>query len=463
MRIRLSLLEWSYLVLSGVVVTISTVKALPFPIIDASLFEYFGRAMLHGQRLCIDLVDNKPPSIYLVNMLWQALFGPNYALHKTAEGAINLGSVVLFALALRKAGVGAWALGTFLFSFFFLIPYPQFDLTQHYAVFFIVLGIYLQFAGRTLWSGVALGAASTFWVPSALTLIAILLRPSSKRERLAFVAGFAGLLALAVIVESLLFGPCLWRMLKWSGYVARTPIAGASVFTANLLHAAVLPGIVTLLALLAVVVRRPLSERSRFALTWSGCMLLGGLIPPTLLEHYFLPSTPALAMAIASFGIEWRLFVGPPLAVALRASAALVALVALALTLWQTVAEGSAYQRNARFYQGLGDWIRASTGPGAAVYTPDFSLEIQLAADATNLGLSSHPEDRQPDVVVAGPMSLLSMVNSPQPTNINFGFASSLYVPVCADKTGPYLIVFIASRKASKFRCENLKVSPWGE
>jgi hypothetical protein len=301
-----SKIDWVYVALSALAVVVSVLKAPVFPINDPALFEYFGWAMLHGQRLYADLLDVKPPSIFVVNALWQTLFGDNYALHTYAEAAVIAASIALFALFLRRRQIPAWALGTFLFAVFFSIPFPQFNYTQHYAIFFIVLGLYLSARGWNLFAGGALALASTFWPPAALTCIPILLEPSGRRERILLLGGFlgtAGLYALAMVAA---FGPHIFDyfLTVWTNYAGRAPQITISQLEVTLFDSALGPGIGVLLLLLLLAVRRPVSAASRFALIWSACALAGTAIPPRFSEHYFLPSVPALAMAIAAFGLS---------------------------------------------------------------------------------------------------------------------------------------------------------------
>src|ERR1700732_1363717 len=139
---KLALGDWLYVAASALAVAGSILKAPFFPSDDPALFEYYGWAMLHGQRLYADLLDVKPPSIYVVNELWQWLFGENYALHTYAEAAVAAATIALFALLLRRWKIRACALGTFLFAVFFTLPLREFDFAEQYAVFFIVLGLY---------------------------------------------------------------------------------------------------------------------------------------------------------------------------------------------------------------------------------------------------------------------------------------------------------------------------------
>jgi hypothetical protein len=455
---RPSLTDWVYLGLSALAVVIPVFKAPFFPINDPAFFEYFGRAMLHGQRLYVDLIDSKLPSIFVVNALWQALFGDNYALHTYAEAALNAASIALFAILLRRRQIPAWALGTFLFAVFFSIPFPQFNYTQHYAIFFIVLGLYLSARGWNLFAGGALALASTFWPPAALTCIPILLEPSGRRERILLLGGFlgtAGLYALAMVAA---FGPHIFDyfLTVWTNYAGRAPQITISQLEVTLFDSALGPGIGVLLLLLLLAVRRPVSAASRFALIWSACALAGTAIPPRFSEHYFLPSVPALAMAIAAFGLSKKHVLRRPF---LAVGAA-----ALSLFMFErsaTLARG--FSERANEVVVVGGWIRSNIGAGGTVYPDEFAPELELAASArrppTEAGLQDILRKRfawkiPPQVIVFGPYTIPDSVRQGHSVTVTSGPTTRpfKYVPVCLGLTGPYA-VYVLPRSAKAFRC----------
>jgi len=453
----LSRSDWMWLGLSALAVVVSVLKAPSFPINDPALFEYFGRQMLHGQRLYADLLDVKPPSIFVVNALWQRLFGDDYALHTYAEATVNAGAIVLFALMLRRWKIEAWALGTFLFAAFFSLPFPQFDYTQHYAVFFIVLGLYLSACSRNVWAGAALALATTFWFPAALTALPILLQPIARRERLLLVSGFAGMLALYLVVLLVFFGPRLFSDFErlWGMRVGRYGFDLIDLRrTINL--SALAPAIGVLLLLLLMVVRRPLAPASRFALIWSACALAGTAIPPDFFEHYFLPSVPALVMAIASFGPTFRDVMRRPIIAA-------AALLLLYNDAQRIVANTDKFERQAETIVVLGEWIRSSIGGGATIYTYEYLPELDLVASAVMPGRSSLLDftgerfnwPHFPQVIVFGPHTPLPhIVEARKPIVARGRKRTVKYVPVCTDSTAIFLVYSIPSLAAS-FHCRN--------
>jgi len=445
--------EWVYLSLSGLAVVISLLKAPIQPINDSAQFELFGRAMLHGQHLYTDLRDNKLPGIFLINLGYQALFGTNYFLHNCAGAAINLASFALFALMLRRLQVAAWAFGTFLFAVFFSIPYATFNFGQHYAVFFIVLGLYLGFRRADFWGGLALLVATTFWIPAVLMWIPIVAQRLERRRLLAFAAGFASPLALAAAVGLALNGPsvALFFPKIWTSYVENSVKYNIKYELGfNLTHSAMLPSLAVLLALLVMVIRKPIAETSRFGLIWSACALVGSLIPPNFSEHYYLPSIPALAMAIASFGIAKKDFIRRP-------DVAVVAAIALVIAGGQTVHNALIVREASAYVQVLGNWIRDSVGSDANVYPYNYFPDIQLAAEARNTGPVWKPGQPIPDVIVAGPRSLSKMVRTRQAVGMKFGSTRQIYVPACPRNTGGMIAIYTLPSRASGFDCARIQ------
>ena len=438
--------------LAALAVAVSVLKSPSFPINDPALFEYFGRSILHGERLYgAELVDNKLPSIYLINALWQLLFGSNYFLHKCAAALVNLASIALFALALRKLEVEAWALGSFLFAAFFSLPFPQLDYAQHYAVFFIVLGVFLGAFGRFAFAGVAISVATTFWLPAALTCVPMLLQPLERKQRAMFLRGFLGTGAVLALVLGVFIGAraligflFVWKSYAWG---INFPLARLedTLFVSSLGSA-----ILAMLALLLIVLRRPSTPTARFALIWSACMLAGFAIPPRFSEHYLLPSTPALAMAIACYGVSFKDVLRRPIL-------ALAAVALLAFAARNTIRQAIYDDSYAAYSQRMGHWIAANLGPGAVIYTFEFVPEVLLAADGVGPGRSDPRAGpfawgRMPDVLVFGPHEAPDSARRHFDITAQRDSATITYVAVCPGRTGG-LIIYAVSSKAGAFAC----------
>jgi hypothetical protein len=440
--------DWLYLGLSALAVVASVFKAPRFPSDDSALFEYFGWAMLHGQRLYGDLLDVKLPSIFVVNALWQRLFGERYILHTCAEATVAAATIALFALLLRRWRVQAWALGTFLFAVAFVLPFNEFDFAEHYAVFFIVLGLFLSAQGRNLWAGVALAIATTFWFASALTCIPILLQPTVARNRLTLIAGFAGTCVLYAIAALAAFGPGPIAHLihAWPERIAAVPLRWKFMEPLDWTIGA-------LVLLLLVAARRPLGAASRFALTWSCCAALGTAIPPNFFESYFLPLTPALSMAIASFGLSRASLLRRPL-FAVGALVLVVLATHRAFVIWDAI---GSLESN---YVPVGAWIRSSIGTGATIYSEEYIPEVYLAAHARMPGpasLLAFSQERlewirPPRLLIFGPRNPSPAVRSNQPL-FAMRHDRKEYDPVCAGRTGS-LILYAPPRDVDAFHCQ---------
>jgi hypothetical protein len=202
--------------------------------------------------------------------------------------------------------------------------------------------------------------------------------------------------------------------------------------------------------LLAVVVRRPIPPAARFAFVWLACAFVAGFIPPSFAEYYFLPTIPPLAMAIAAFEPRLRDIVRHPLT-------SLAALALFGITLRQTVYNTTAVRVNSAYVQHLGEWIRASYGSGAEVFTASYFPEIQLAADSRNIGRLWSRGEPAPNVIIADPRGLPQLLRLPRPIKWKFGDADFVYVPVCPNLTGPILIYALRSN-ADAFNCRTLSL-----
>ncbi len=442
-----------YLGLAGLAVAISVFKVPRFPIGDPALFEYYGKALLHGGALYAgNLIDNKLPSVYLINALWQALFGSNYFLHACAEAAFNLGSIALFAAALRRAGIEAWALGALLFAVFLSLPFPYFDTVYHYAIFFVVLGIFLRFHDRDLWAGVSIAAATTFCFPAALTCVPILMqRPRPARIR--FLAGFFGFAVLVALGMTAIFGPHVFVVLtkQWQAYVAHVDWSEFSQHAVVLLASGMGAGILAMLALLLLVVRRSASGAARFALVWLACALGGFVISPQFVtDRFLLPSVPAFAMAIASYN--------PALDdVKRRPIVAIVALALLLLTAINSARDANKVGLYAEYVQSYGAWVRASVGSGAPMFVRDWAPEVPLAADALMLrryddaGRLVVPASTQ--LLVLGPFEIPDAARRGEDLTLPSGSRQLLFKRVCPRDHPLFLILYAVASKTDAFSC----------
>jgi hypothetical protein len=156
-----------WLLLTGLVVAGGLLKTPQFPTNDPALFEYYGQQLLRGQRLYVDLWDNKLPSIYLINEFWQWLFGAQYRWHIVVEMLMNAGSVTLFLALLRRHKLSTWPWATCCFAAILVLPPAAgYDYTEFYALP-LILGALLA-VDVPLLAGACIALAATFWLPSLL-------------------------------------------------------------------------------------------------------------------------------------------------------------------------------------------------------------------------------------------------------------------------------------------------------
>src|SRR6202162_1803487 len=455
--------EWLYVALSALALVGSVVKAPFFPSDDPALFEYYGWAMLHGQRLYADLLDVKPASIYLGHELWQWLFGENYALHTYAEAAVAAATIALFALLLRRWKIRAWALGTFLFAAFFMLPLREFDYAEQYAVFFIVLGLYLSARGSNFFGGAAIALGTTFWPPAVLTTIPILVQPIARRERLLLGAGFVATVVLYLVVSLAAFGPQFFADLGevWAeratarGYMGPFRIVGLPYG----------PAIAALGLMVVLAVRRPVGDASRFALIWSACALAGTAVPPNFFENYFVPSPPAFAMAIASFGFSIGDVVRRPMMARIAAFVVVLAAAGLIVIAVQRVASLRtmliAFETN---YVVVGHWIRSSLGSGATSLSDEYLPEVYLAAHArmpyhSSLLLFSAERGTwrsDPQALIFGPHHTPAFTQAQKPLAATL-HGGLIFDPACPGRTGT-LVLYASHDSVAALRCTSYQL-----
>lgn len=378
----------------AVLIALAGIPALlipPYPVNDAALFEYYGRAIIHGARLYRDLLDVKPPSIYFVNALMQWAFGSNYFLHTLAEAILNGASIVLFVLLARTLRTPAPWSGTVLFAapFCFSIPY---NTVQHDATFFILLGFLLAARGAPLAAGCACALASTFWLQSVLILPALLVVTGGHARRVQALLSYGGTLAAyAMGLRPLLGADWLQRMTAvWGPNLAlhpSNPFAIIPLIVASSLTGA---SIIALLLLVAATWRGPLESARAFALVWSACALVAAFVPLRVYPIYLVPLIPALAMTIATFGVS-------PVQLRQRAVLAVAATAAMLVAVRNGVAGTETAWTYARLTHEAGMWIANNAGNRRVLYTDGYYPELYLASGAVPVS---------PDGIVANDLRL---------------------------------------------------------
>jgi hypothetical protein len=276
------------------------------PTASAAFYEYVGHALIDGKTLYRDVWDNKLPSIYYLNALWQLAFGSRYVLHWAVEVVVLLTTVGLFATFARREGIALWGPATFIVAFFLsLPPLRHFNYTEPYATALIMLALVAAQRGAPIASALALTLAATFWLPAVFQAAPILVLCSDRAQRVRFLAAFlaSAIVAAAAIVRVFGGAPILagladmygWERVRWDRAFA--------LFEARHVWGALNnTGLLVLVVFALGVLRRPANEAERVALVWLVSALLGAAISLEFSEHEFLPVVAPLAFAIVTYG-----------------------------------------------------------------------------------------------------------------------------------------------------------------
>jgi hypothetical protein len=425
-------------------------RARSFPYEDAALFEYVGRAIVHGGRLYVDIWDNKLPSIYLVNALWQLLFGEHYGLHKLAEVAVNALSVGLFAVVLRIMGVKAWAPAICALAWTLALA-TVLDAAEYYALPCILLAYALALSrSSAVGAGAALAIATSFWIPSLLLVIPLLADSDSKSTRRSLIVGFtaAAVLYASAMIALSGFATIVELVHSWCSYLTFTRTSERP-FVVRFLAGITWSGVGILFLVFAMLVRKPRTKRERFGLWWACCALAGAVGPLNFYPHYFVPSLPPLIFCIASFRSDWRVMrprmAFASLAVVLAATIAIDKMKSLTPSIFRSDASTVA----------VGERIRQAFGNGSVIYSPDYAPEIYLAANAalTNRFALAGPANvgfmrSQAGFRSRTPIAILELSRNHVRKDVY-----TPYIQVCAQRPFSTWTVYVTSAVASKFDC----------
>jgi hypothetical protein len=299
---KLRLRDQLILAATALAMILLAVRGYNYPTWDAAYFEYTGRAMIQGHSLYRDVWDNKLPSIFLINALWQFLFGQNYAVHDVAETAIDLISVGLFARLVACDDTQDWAPAAALFGIVLaVIGFP--DDTEHYALLLILAGLLCARRRRYVISGILFVLAATFWIPAILTILAVVADGRDRRYVTIVAAAIAGVAGVIIGVAVLGAPLSLELVASWTAYVGKgTSLAerfqDVRSYVPKLL-------IVAAVALPGITVFRSLhSPRGRFAAGWFVAAFAGALLPLRPWVHYFIPTIAASIYAMLAGGVR---------------------------------------------------------------------------------------------------------------------------------------------------------------
>lgn len=145
---------------------------------DNYLYAYVGHAMALGEKLNIDLVDNKPPAIYVTHMIAEKLWGYREEAYIYGALVFCLVSLIFIFLILNKthgktAGLIGTLFGVLVFSMFGMdFDFPN---TEFYVGTFLLIAIWawLQDKSGFLWiTGSAMAFATAYKTNAVFILMA---------------------------------------------------------------------------------------------------------------------------------------------------------------------------------------------------------------------------------------------------------------------------------------------------
>lgn len=172
---------------------------------DEGIYAAVAHALLRGERLYVDVMDNRPPGIYWLYAAMLAVSGYSIFFVKLTATLFFLGTqTVMFALAGRLWGPWTGIFAIAVFGFLGSIPLLEGNLanTELFMMLPIAVGMLLAVNGRWFGAGVALGCAILIKQIAGLEAVAIGLavllchpRPLGVLRR--YAAGFLSPVAIA--------------------------------------------------------------------------------------------------------------------------------------------------------------------------------------------------------------------------------------------------------------------------
>jgi hypothetical protein len=464
------------LIAAIVILVVAGLAFYHFPTYSQASYAFIGRAIVLGKLPYRDVWDNKLPSIHYVNALWHVAFGGNYVLHRVAQIAILLGCVALLAEFARREAIPHWGAAALGLALVLSLPdIGQWNYTEPYAVLFILLALVALQRGQSLASGIALGVAATFWIPSTLMLLALFVYARERGKVRSFVHAVLGFLALGAVYGAAMlhtFGAS--RLVELIGDMRSyerqkwIPHEGPLWYTVRnrLADTLMATGLLAPLLVFVGIVRLPRSPRERFGLAWLAATFAGAAVNLNFSDHYFVPALPALAFAIATFAQTVRA------SLARRCLWTALALVALAYgpKTWNAMRTAYASQRATAEDAGTVARILTETlRPDAPilVYAADQGLYLRADRDAAGrfsfmVGIVQTPPERQRvrlqeyvlDVRRAGAVVVDRHAFVPQAVS---AVLHSAFVPACrthpAYQLYPYEIYLARTERRDAARC----------
>ncbi|HET9628685.1 MAG TPA: hypothetical protein VFP14_04295, partial [Novosphingobium sp.] len=222
MKFRAALLDkWPDWLLVPVFLLFFTTRLVPEPVSDRSIYQSVAERMLAGDRLYVDVIDNKDPLFYYA-VAAQRLLGP------LAEYGFELvcvfgSATITAALARRLFSASQWASRLVLVGMAFVLTGPLYDLGGSIppGIFLSLLTIWLAISGRPIIAGIALATllfTKLIYAPIALAFVVVhsLAQRREGREGASFLLAFA--LACTALSAAILLA--LFARGELPGYLA---------------------------------------------------------------------------------------------------------------------------------------------------------------------------------------------------------------------------------------------------
>ncbi len=347
-----------------------------YPISDGAMFEFGGRAIARGERLYRDVWDNKLPGVFLVDALWQRLFGERYALHAAAEVGVGLAVAAMTGAVARGFG-GPFAWTAALCAVPLLVASQQVNTTEMYALVPLLGAVLCAQRGRGALAGALIGIAAFFWLPSLLVVAALVAITPKRAPWVAAGCALTIVAGGAVFLASYSIGDARQLLDSWLVYASAKrppdhPKAGVLSPVLTFLNSCFISGVLAGIVYLSG--RQLPPERRRTVWTWFAASLAGTFVGTRFYDHYFLPTLPPLAVAIALARPRANLY-GRALAPA-----------ATAIVTFFLIRHIVDYERywddRGAHVRGVGAAVRTALGAGATLSLDDYEPALYLAADA---------------------------------------------------------------------------------
>lgn len=286
---------------------------------DEAIYAVVGRELVAGRVLYRDIVDHKPPAIYLVNAATQAIAGPTggmVLLHLVLIVVVWATGLVLAAIAHRwhsdrRAGVMA----ALLWIVFTTTLIDADSLAANCELFMMLpLAASMYAVGRQRWfaAGMLIAVAIAFKYQAAiqLPLYGLAVIAWYRKDPVALLRAGAGLImglvvplaAIALWLHDSGAGDAAWFWFQFNFAYINTGSSTAMVWQMALRVGLVVVAAAPLYACAAVALRGKLQP---LALGWLVASGLAVLVGGRFFGHYFHQLTAPLAVIAAPAALAW--------------------------------------------------------------------------------------------------------------------------------------------------------------